>query len=456
MRLKTRILLFASIMIAAAVLLCCTLILKLVRSQMEQDAAEKATAAFDEVYSDVIRLGSGIDDPAYADTYMAYKVRKADKTGTYTLSCNGNYLINNVGFSPEPYLIPGEESIDPMQSFCRVFGTLYHVTGKTVYCFDRSYVLTKVTDLSGLDDYLKSLAWRCVGIGAAVTAAFLLLAYFILSASLRPIKTLQSGAQAITSGDYHTRIKVKRRDEIGLLSADFNAMANAVESSIAELKEQNARKQQFINDLSHEMKTPVTSLLLNSETLVTRTVTEEDRQRALVRIHEQAKWIERLSQKLMQLVLLQDEIELVPSPVRPLLDAVSETVQDSLARSQITLTAASDEQTIPMDFDLLRSALVNLIENAIKASEPGSTVELITEDHAIVVRDHGRGIPKDEIARITEPFYMVDRSRSKRLGGSGLGLALVQRIVEAHHAVLSIESEVGRGSSFFIRFSDAV
>ena len=203
------------------------------------------------------------------------------------------------------------------------------------------------------------------------------------------------------------------------------------------------------------MKTPVTSLLLNSETLTTRTVSDEDRQRALLRINEQAKWIERLSQKLMQLVMLQGSIELVPSPVRPLLDAAKETVADSLARAQISLTVACGDRSIPMDFDLLRSALVNLIENAIKASEPQSTIELIGADNQIVVRDHGRGIPKEEIERITEPFYMVDRSRSKKLGGSGLGLALVKQIVEAHHAELRIESEVGVGTSILIRFTDA-
>ena len=203
------------------------------------------------------------------------------------------------------------------------------------------------------------------------------------------------------------------------------------------------------------MKTPVTSLLLNSETLTTRTVSDEDRQRALLRINEQAKWIERLSQKLMQLVMLQGSIELVPSPVRPLLNAAKEMVADSLARAQISLTVACGDRSIPMDFDLLRSALVNLIENAIKASEPQSTIELIGADNQIVVRDHGRGIPKEEIERITEPFYMVDRSRSKKLGGSGLGLALVKQIVDAHHADLRIESEVGVGTSILIRFTDA-
>lgn len=452
MRLKTRILLCACTLIAVAVTVCCTLILGIVREQMHSDAAEKAEEAFIEA----LRTISSVDlDADVIDTYMIYKVHDVDSSDAFTLSRDGNYLINNVGFSPDSYMNINEDYGKSNQVFARVFGKNVLLTGEYVFCSNQRFRLTMVTDLSGIDRDMRALAWKCAGVGAAVTALFFLLTYFLLSASLRPVKKLQSVARRIAGGDYHARIAVKNRDEIGLLAEDFNTMADAVEQSIAELKEQNARKQQFINDLSHEMKTPVTSLLLNSETLTTRTVSDEDRQHALLRINEQAKWIERLSQKLMQLVMLQGSIELVSSPVRPLLDAAKETVADSLARAQISLIVSCEDRSIPMDFDLLRSALVNLIENAIKASDPQSTIELIGADNQIIVRDHGRGIPKEEIERITEPFYMVDRSRSKKLGGSGLGLALVKQIVDAHHAELRIESEVGVGTSIFIRFSDA-
>ena len=452
MRLKTRILLCACTLIAVAVTVCCTLILGIVREQMHSDAAEKAEEAFIEAR----RTISNIDlDADVIDTYMIYKVHDFDSSDPFTLSRDGNYMINNVGFSPDSYMNINEDYGESNQVFARVFGKNVLLTGEYVFCSNQRFRLTMVTDLSGIDRDMRALAWKCAGVGAAVTALFFLLTYFLLSASLRPVKKLQSVARRIAGGDYHARIAVKNRDEIGLLAEDFNTMADAVEQSIAELKEQNARKQQFINDLSHEMKTPVTSLLLNSETLTTRTVSDEDRQRALLRINEQAKWIERLSQKLMQLVMLQGSIELVSSPVRPLLDAAKETVADSLARAQISLIVSCEDRSIPMDFDLLRSALVNLIENAIKASDPQSTIELIGADNQIIVRDHGRGIPKEEIERITEPFYMVDRSRSKKLGGSGLGLALVKQIVDAHHAELRIESEVGVGTSIFICFSDA-
>ena len=110
--------------------------------------------------------------------------------------------------------------------------------------------------------------------------------------------------------------------------------------------------------------------------------------------------------------------------------------------------------TLAMEFDLMRAALVNLVENARRASSPGETILLFAHDNSIEVIDHGKGIPKEEIPRITEPFYMVDRSRSKRSGGSGLGMALVKKIAEAHGAELVIESAENMGTTIRLVFQE--
>jgi len=123
-----------------------------------------------------------------------------------------------------------------------------------------------------------------------------------------------------------------------------------------------------------------------------------------------------------------------------------------LKEKNMALITECDMDTLPMDLDLMRSALVNLVENAKRASEDGQTITLTAHDSIIEVTDHGKGIPKEEIARITEPFYMVDRSRSKLYGGSGLGMALVQRIIKAHDAELVIESEENIGTTMRIVF----
>ncbi len=458
MRLKTKILLCLCAFIIAAVMLCCILILRIVREQLQAKALEIAEKEFTEAINRTTQHVEPEEDATICDSYMIYWLRKSDIANELTLSSSEKYLVNNSGIAPERYVLSDDPETDyKVHTVCvRLNGRLYLIAGRALNYQDRTYRICLVRDLDSLDRDIREIAWKCVVIGAIVTVCFLVLTCLLLTLSLRPVKKLNDGAKAIAAGDYHTRIHVKRNDEIGRLSDAFNDMAEAVESSIESLREQNERKQQFINDLSHEMKTPVTSLLINSETLMTRHIGEQHASHIFTRIHEQAKWIERLSQKLMQLVILQDRIELTPSPVSALFDTVVDTTHDSLARAKMTLQVSCADEVIPMDLDLMRSALVNLIENAIKASVTGSTIELIAHENKIIVRDHGKGIPENEIERITEPFYMVDRSRSKKLGGSGLGLALVKRIAEAHHAELHIESEVDKGTSIFFRFSDAV
>ncbi len=116
----------------------------------------------------------------------------------------------------------------------------------------------------------------------------------------------------------------------------------------------------------------------------------------------------------------------------------------------IALTVLSCEGTIFGDFDLMTDVLVNLIDNAIKASSPHSEILLYSSERGITVEDHGCGIPEDEKEKILEPFYMIDKSRSRKSGGAGLGLALTVLILKRHHMALRTESEVGRGTKMTI------
>ncbi len=279
--------------------------------------------------------------------------------------------------------------------------------------------------------------------------------WLLVFRSLKPIRTLQESANLLSRGQYENRIAVEGRDELAALARDFNSMADAVEENVGALRETAARRQAFINGLSHEMKTPVTAIMLSAETLLNRRLSPEESNRALARIYNQSKWLESLSQKLMALVLVQGEIEMRPESVADLLGAVKETVSGVFEENGIELIVRCGGGDLCMDFDLMRAALANLADNARKASRSGQTVELCARGNIIEVTDHGRGIPREEIARVTEPFYMVDRSRSKKRGGAGLGLALVRQIAEAHGARLEIESVLDEGTTVRLAFPDA-
>ena len=199
--------------------------------------------------------------------------------------------------------------------------------------------------------------------------------------------------------------------------------------------------------MTHEFKTPLTALLLNVDSLQNTYLDEEGRSAAIARIEHQTRWLERLVQKLLKLITLEQAPELRTSSVPELLERVKESTADALTQRGVTLQMECHAERLDMDADLMQSVLVNLVDNAVKASQPGQTVSLTADAAGFTVRDHGCGIPREEIERITEPFYMVDRSRSKKQGGVGLGLALVKEIVRAHGGRLEIESAVDEGTT---------
>ena len=199
--------------------------------------------------------------------------------------------------------------------------------------------------------------------------------------------------------------------------------------------------------MTHEFKTPLTALLLNADSLQNTYMEEDEQIAALSRIKHQANWLERLVQKLLKLITLSEEPKKEPVSVPLLLESVRESMLDTLAARGVSLEADCRVEKLELDADLMQSVLINLIDNASKASKEGQTVTVTADAEGFAVSDSGCGIPQEDIDRITEPFYMVDRSRSKKLGGVGLGLALVNEIVKAHNGRLLIESEVGKGTT---------
>ena len=159
---------------------------------------------------------------------------------------------------------------------------------------------------------------------------------------------------------------------------------------------------------------------------------------------------------LMELLLLDQGIETEETDPADLLIAVESAARDSLATRGVTLVIDRQAASpLPLNRTLMTSLLLNLIENAARSYDPedgDKTVTLRACGRCFEVSDHGRGIPAEAQARIFEPFYRVDKSRSRKQGGSGLGLALVKAIADAHGATLSLESEPGQGTTFRVQF----
>lgn len=368
---------------------------------------------------------------------------------TCVLMKGSETLYSNVAVDMSRYIIKG---YDAEQFEEEIGGRQILITGSNVNVRNERYAVYVVEDITGVYESITRMVWRFALIGGVGILLGFVLIGLLVRRSMQPLAMLKTAAGRIAAGGYGERATVLSKDEVGALANDFNRMAEAVENHIGELIETAERQRLFIGGVTHEFKTPLTTVILNADTLQNAYMDEEERQTALSYIERQCKWLERMTQKLLKLITLKQDIELKPSSVPQLFERVEESMAETLRQRDTRLISECKLNTLSMDADLMQSVLINLVDNASKASAPGQAVTMRAYDDVIEVSDNGIGIPESELARITEPFYVVDKSRSKKLGGSGLGLALVKEIVNAHGAALEIESSVGVGTTIRVRF----
>jgi len=292
-----------------------------------------------------------------------------------------------------------------------------------------------------------------------IAVAASVLASFALSAVLTaPIRNLSRSARQIAGGNYAVRANVHTGDEIGILASQFNRMAEELERHIASLELATQQQKDFTASFAHELKTPLTSIIGYADTLRSRKLPEEQQFEAASFIFSEGRRLETMSHSLLRLFSLENETPQMRSfSALALAKTVEESIAYPLKQRKLVLELRVEDRPVWGEQSLLTILLYNLLDNARKASEPGSKITLLgvrtPEGYCFAVKDRGRGIPPEAISRITEPFYMVDKSRSRAEGGAGLGLALSQRIAQLHGAELHYESRVGRGTvvSFRLR-----
>ncbi len=284
------------------------------------------------------------------------------------------------------------------------------------------------------------------------SAAVLFLVSWLLT---RPIRRLTATSRCIAGGEYGQRAVTHSTDEIGELAASFNRMADAVEDNINELKAAARKKDEFIANFTHELKTPMTSIIGYADMLRSKQCDGQTVFQAANTIFHEGRRLESLSLKLLDLILLENQAFILrPVAMPELLQYVAEAVGMAFAADGVAVTVRAADGMALAEPDLIKTLLINLADNARKASFAGGTVELSgtreADRYVLAVTDHGRGIPECELARITEAFYMVDKARARAQHGAGLGLAIASRIAELHGSALQIRSIVGLGTSVSI------
>lgn len=273
----------------------------------------------------------------------------------------------------------------------------------------------------------------------------------------RPLRELESAAREIAGGAYEHRVSPGQGDEIAALGHSFNTMADAVQEHVRALEEQAARQSRFVGAFTHELKTPMTSILGYSDLLRLGEQSVAFRQQAADYIYHEAQRLEQLSQRLLLLLHVREGgIDLVPVQIEAVFRDVCRSLPQQFPVRVEVLCAA--DACAEADRVLLSDLVRNLVLNAAAASPAGGIVWMEcrreTGGLCIEVRDRGCGIPAQELDKIVEPFYMVDKSRSREAGGSGLGLSLCSEIARAHDSRLEFESEVGVGTTVRLRLRE--
>lgn len=388
------------------------------------------------------------------NSYLNFLIKKFGAS-QYILIEKGQVVCNLTPFefiNPEDERWNQDESYSVIQKskeqYILIIGREVTVAGSPGFC------LVLVQDISALYKDIRNqiVVYLMIYLCAALMAVAAI--FFITGKILNPLRELQRAAQDISAGQLERRADVHTKDEIGALAKSFNKMADKIESQVTELSQVSEQRRQMLGSLTHELKTPMTSIIGYSDTLLHVNLKKEQQERAFLHIYEECRRLERLSGKLMSLMGLydNDSICMKEVPMQELFEQVAELEACNLQQKKIKLVSFCTMKNKIIDRDLFESLLINLIDNGIKASSEGGTIFLEGEENKITVRDQGCGIPREEIKRVTEAFYMVDKSRSRKTGGCGLGLALCSRIAELHNARLLIDSEQGKGTCVTVFF----
>ena len=319
-----------------------------------------------------------------------------------------------------------------------------------------NYFFTTIKDITNIYDVKNDQLrfFSVLGPIVSVVVAFIML---ILSKLLTSrINRLRKSTMKVANGEYNA-IEIKSKDEIGELTADFNTMTEAVKQKVEKLEDIASERKVFIDNMTHEMKTPLTSIIGFSDLLRSARLDDETVHDYAESIYKEGKYLKSISSKLMDLILLRQKPEMTEIDVPRLVEEIDESVRPIASSRQVAFSAASVEAKLVCDRELIKSLLYNLIDNAVKASQPGTCVTLnayFTQDGVMEfsVADQGSGIPKEELDKIFEPFYRVDKARSREVGGTGLGLSIVSDTVRRRGGTVSVAHRpAGQGTLFTVR-----
>jgi len=332
------------------------------------------------------------------------------------------------------------------------------INGRTLLLFyygnvNMGYQIVTYKDITDVIEKSHLLFFQTGGFTLSLIVVMGIILYLSLRKITAPLTSLREATLLVSEGIYDFKVPSEGNTELAQVGATFNFMTGKIKEQIESLSNINRTQKQLIGSLAHELKTPMTAIIGYADTLLTVRLTPERQEKALIYIENECRRLSRLSMKMLELTGLYEASEDSFNPaeiqVDNFLKEVKELIDCRLQEKNISLDVFCEPKELVKKFDqdLMISVVTNLIDNAVKASRKESKIVLeATPDH-LMVQDFGKGIPKEDLEMVTEPFYMVDKSRSRAKGSVGLGLSLCQKIIELHDFQLKIESNPGKGTT---------
>ena len=411
---------------------------------------EKCQLASDEIAAlEVVNANNVAQCISQIDSLKATRIIVTNQHGM-TLYDSANTAMGTYALLPEVVLAVAGNDVytsdyrDGVIQSRAATPILYY--GTTIGCI---YMMEYDTAQGALIASLQSTVLRLTLILEVLVLVFSLI--YAVSFSRR-LQRIMTSMKIIQDGDYTHKVKMGGSDELTVLGNEFNDLTDR-------LQDAQRTQRQFVSDASHELKTPLASIKLLTDSILQNDMDVETTREFVADIGDEADRLTRTSDKLLSLTRVDSEYggncEIVY--MAPTIERVAKMLRSLARKNNVTLfLELSDDCSILILEDDLYQIAFNLVENGIKYNKPGGTLTVSLhkhEDNAILeVTDTGVGIPTDALEHVFERFYRVDKARSRQTGGSGLGLAIVRDMVVRNRGEITVSSTLGKGTTFKVTF----
>ena len=319
---------------------------------------------------------------------------------------------------------------------------------------DKDYIVQVGRPLGKVEEEIRELVWG-ISLGLLFSVLILILiSHFVTGKILKPIGQMKDLAQDISEKNLKQRLPVNERGD------EFNDLAMTINQMLDRLQYSFMRQRNFLFDTSHELKTPLATIRLAigeicSSDMESLSPSIRDN---LLRLNNQVLRMERLVKDLLDMSSLEtlSGLDLKPVHLTELLSALIEDYRLlSDARNIMMEVNLPENLWVKGDEEKLRRAFSNLLDNAIKYNEDGGQIAIRAErdvaEAVVIIENTGPGVPEEDLPKVFDQFYRVEKSRSLDYGGSGLGLSIIKRIVELHKGKVDIESKPGARTRVIVR-----